>query len=530
VGACCVDDGSCQQVSEFACISQGGIYHGDGLACGAVPGGCIQPGACCLPTGLCEILSSAQCSVASGTYSGHGSTCAASPCAAGACCFSSGGCMVLVPSRCTSLAGTYQGDSSTCAASCAPMPPTMLLPPNAVNAGGSWRFTPDYRQILSGAGANAVRIVASAAPTAGSGYYQSDAQVRIIAPNGNTLLVGQESPISWTHADYFLGGTPPATSSNAQQVDATYAFDFGPMSGAWTFNIRGSQAIVSGAVNWNNIQIIPMALPGGSCCLPSSDCVGSNILDCTNAGGIFQEGVFCGMTTCPRFLPTVAPTSQLTGDNAGIFFDLTAASDLVITGFEHRPTVAAGTPIAVEVYTMPGSYVGHDTNPFIWTLHGVVQSISAGANVPLQLYMNDPIVMTPGQTVGVYLVAASGGLRFWHDPSRLTFSDDHLTLHGEHARTLPWAGTLSWPRVYAGKVFYSTGDEICYANCDNSTTDPVLNVEDFICFISEFSAGLTLPPAQQIEHYANCDRSTAVPVLNVEDFICFINSFSIGCP
>jgi len=30
---------------------------------------------------------------------------------------------------------------------------------------------------------------------------------------------------------------------------------------------------------------------------------------------------------------------------------------------------------------------------------------------------------------------------------------------------------------------------VCYANCDGSTTPPVLNVSDFICFQSQFAAG-----------------------------------------
>jgi trimeric autotransporter adhesin len=71
----------------------------------------------------------------------------------------------------------------------------------------------------------------------------------------------------------------------------------------------------------------------------------------------------------------------------------------------------------------------------------------------------------------------------------------------------------------------------CYANCDGSTTEPVLNVEDFTCFINEFAQAMQLPTAaQQISHYANCDGSTTEPVLNVEDFICFINAFAAGCP
>jgi hypothetical protein len=70
----------------------------------------------------------------------------------------------------------------------------------------------------------------------------------------------------------------------------------------------------------------------------------------------------------------------------------------------------------------------------------------------------------------------------------------------------------------------------CYANCDGSTVEPILNVEDFTCFISEFAQGQTVPPSQQITHYANCDGSTTEPVLNVEDFTCFISAFATGCP
>jgi hypothetical protein len=71
---------------------------------------------------------------------------------------------------------------------------------------------------------------------------------------------------------------------------------------------------------------------------------------------------------------------------------------------------------------------------------------------------------------------------------------------------------------------------LCYANCDNSTTAPILNVDDFTCFINAFALGQSLPPSQQVASYANCDGSTVEPVLNVDDFTCFINEFAMGCP
>src|SRR5262249_26220098 len=83
----------------------------------------------------------------------------------------------------------------------------------------------------------------------------------------------------------------------------------------------------------------------------------------------------------------------------------------------------------------------------------------------------------------------------------------YIRVAGEDAASGAFALTVSGP---AG----------CYANCDNSTTTPVLNVNDFICFQTKFAAG---------DSYANCDGSSVPPVLNVNDFICFQSKFAGGC-
>jgi photosystem II stability/assembly factor-like uncharacterized protein len=71
------------------------------------------------------------------------------------------------------------------------------------------------------------------------------------------------------------------------------------------------------------------------------------------------------------------------------------------------------------------------------------------------------------------------------------------------------------------RMILPTPPSPCYANCDGSTTAPILNVADFTCFLQRFAAG---------ESYANCDESTQPPVLNVADFTCFLQSFATGCP
>lgn len=62
---------------------------------------------------------------------------------------------------------------------------------------------------------------------------------------------------------------------------------------------------------------------------------------------------------------------------------------------------------------------------------------------------------------------------------------------------------------------------VCYANCDESTTAPVLNSNDFACFLNLYASG---------SPRANCDGSTVAPVLNSNDFACFLNRYAAGCP
>jgi hypothetical protein len=61
----------------------------------------------------------------------------------------------------------------------------------------------------------------------------------------------------------------------------------------------------------------------------------------------------------------------------------------------------------------------------------------------------------------------------------------------------------------------------CYANCDGSTVSPILNANDFNCFLNLFANG---------DPSANCDGSTVSPILNANDFNCFLNLFANGCP
>jgi len=74
--------------------------------------------------------------------------------------------------------------------------------------------------------------------------------------------------------------------------------------------------------------------------------------------------------------------------------------------------------------------------------------------------------------------------------------------------------------LYNSAYFARYGCPPCYPNCDSSTSPPLLNANDFQCFLNKFAAA---------DSYANCDHSTNPPTLNANDFQCFLNKFAAGC-
>ena len=85
----------------------------------------------------------------------------------------------------------------------------------------------------------------------------------------------------------------------------------------------------------------------------------------------------------------------------------------------------------------------------------------------------------------------------------------------------PESGAASGGSLVIGNGFLPGSIAVCYANCDGSTIQPILNVNDFSCFLNRYAAG---------DPYANCDGSSIAPTLTFSDFTCFLGKYAAGCP
>jgi hypothetical protein len=134
--------------------------------------------------------------------------------------------------------------------------------------------------------------------------------------------------------------------------------------------------------------------------------------------------------------------------------------------------------------------------------HGVSFSEDAGST---QSTITSQFIPGPG----IYYIAIAGydndplgavtGGEIWLDAPWGTERQPD----GPAAAEVPgsWSGggaTGTYKIILQGACFVST-TPVCYANCDGSTASPILNVNDFTCFLNKYASG---------DAYANCDGST----------------------
>ncbi|HYE61799.1 MAG TPA: hypothetical protein VD997_07360 [Phycisphaerales bacterium] len=132
VGACCMPDGQCAQMTVSDCGTAGGSYAGDGISCASA--NCPQPqGACCFNTGFCSVIGQQDCVGAGGTFAGVGTQCAGpnqNQCPLGACCLQDGACATgFTQQTCSAQGGTFRGTGSNCDQPC-PAPTGACCMPN----------------------------------------------------------------------------------------------------------------------------------------------------------------------------------------------------------------------------------------------------------------------------------------------------------------------------------------------------------------------------------------------------------------
>ncbi len=151
-------------------------------------------------------------------------------------------------------------------------------------------------------------------------------------------------------------------------------------------------------------------------------------------------------------------TTFFTGGNsfAGNMFDITniSANPITITSFDIN-LLTGGTNATVSVYSYPGTYVGHESDPTGWTLMGSAVVNSAGSNVPTPLSVGG-LTIPPGQSFGLYVTVSNypaATMSYTNGTNVIANADVSLSL-GVGKGNPDFTGSTFASRSWNGTIYY----------------------------------------------------------------------------
>jgi hypothetical protein len=162
-----------------------------------------------------------------------------------------------------------------------------------------------------------------------------------------------------------------------------------------------------------------------------------------------------------------------TAANTGNMFDVTALNPggITINSFDIHSREAAGVQIDVDVYYIPMSFVGFNTDPSAWTLLGTASTTTAGAGQPTPLPVGG-LTIPAGQTYGIYvnIQTAGASVRYYNATQLSTMTDpvnDDLRIHivdyGHSVSGL--FGSVFSPRGWNGTIYYTAHGTVVQGAC-----------------------------------------------------------------
>ncbi|TVR86396.1 MAG: HYR domain-containing protein [Saprospirales bacterium] len=206
------------------------------------------------------------------------------------------------------------------------------------------------------------------------------------------------------------------------------------------------------------------------------------VFNCPNEVSVTLGGGECGVNL--DFIPDVSDnclaaatpgagfmddiTTTFAGGNgfAGNMFDITNVSTETIRldSFLIHIGNAPGTAADIDFYATPGTYVGNETDPSVWTLFASETVPYNGTNVPT-LFPFGGLIIEPGESFGIYMDVANyagGGPRAIYTDGNVVENDGNIEIEAGIGRAAgAFTGTVFASRIWNGTVFYSVGAGVC---------------------------------------------------------------------
>ncbi|MGE0142301.1 MAG: PKD domain-containing protein [Planctomycetota bacterium] len=145
----------------------------------------------------------------------------------------------------------------------------------------------------------------------------------------------------------------------------------------------------------------------------------------------------------------------LSGDTL-VFFDINVTTPVLLQSIDTN-CMAAGA-VNIEIYTTPGTSIGVEANPAVWTLVGTGSGTSTARNTPTNVPLNTSVLLNTG-AFGVAIRSSNGHSYTNGNGTNQNFSTAELSMSLGKGTTVPGGvpfsnASLNSPRVWNGCFNY----------------------------------------------------------------------------
>jgi hypothetical protein len=283
--------------------------------------------------------------------------------------------------------------------------------------------------------------------------------------------------------------------------------------------IGGSMSSGADVMAWDGSSWHPMANGLSSSAYPNAFGLAPDGTLYLGGFGVINSGSY--QLGLARYNPATSTWAEVLGlaDDSTVFAFGRSANTLYAGGIHLSYATVSGQTRQYELASITPSFATVDQSVYsIQPQFSVSDGIRSFAAYNGSLYAAGNFDHTPAANTGGLLRLESG---VWTPVGNGAASSNFGNAAALYQNELVIAGDMAAGALSGHGLARWFCPAACYANCDQSTQAPVLNVADFTCFLQKFAA---------TDPYANCDGSTQPPVLNVADFTCFLQSFAAGCP
>ena len=214
-----------------------------------------------------------------------------------------------------------------------------------------------------------------------------------------------------------------------------------------------------------------------------------------------------------------------------MYFDLQVnkGGGVTVQAIDTSTGAALASAVGVDLYTVPGTYVGKEHDPTLWTLASSGAGFSAGFDQPTAIDLWDFHLAAGSYGVSLVMTTPTGHRYTNGNGTNQLYSNADLTLQAGAASNLPWSGSVFTPRVWNGTIHYDCSRPQTYCTSKPSSCGTAPFLMGPAASTSQGASGpgsfdITVDPvpggnSPALAIYTTTGRQ-AVPILGALGFLC----------